>query len=99
MPEIFSVRIPGYVSALYKGIGDSGILQAAGSESARGFDGGVSARGEFDVEGDIGFRSQRHGVERGDEEACDLGPLVRVVFLDRWSGFGVLVYQGGEWIG
>ena len=92
MPETVSVRIPGYVSALHKGIGDPGISQAAGSESARGSDGGVSARGKFDVEGDVGFRSQRHGVERGDEEARNLGRLVRVVFLDCSSGFDVLVH-------
>lgn len=96
MPNALSIRISPRDSALHEGIGDPGIFEAAGGEFAGGFDGEVSTRGEFDVEGDVRFGGQRDGIERGDEKARGLGQLVRVLSLNLWCRSVTLVSQCGR---
>ena len=68
-----------------KGVGDLRVLHAAGSKAIGVSHCGVSDGGEFDVEGDVGGRGQRYGIERGYKEACDLRQSVDAVlsFFER----------------
>lgn len=95
MPKIVLANNTRPELALHKGVGDSGIVEAAGGEFFGGYDGGVSTRGESDVERDVGFGSQSHGIEGGDEKACEFGRLVQRILLALWCRFVVLVSQRG----